>query len=157
MIWETENHICFVHKYSGEEPGQWLPYFLESKLGKKYKVLVRKDDNFLVMSNTELEIKFSESYKECIGDVLVVGLGINLINDKISSLYKVKSVKTIEKYEDIITNTKVNHKVVLGDINTEEGLGKFDTIFIDSSEVIGRDLNQLLNSGGKVIGWTNAT
>ncbi|MDB4430953.1 hypothetical protein N9137_01030 [Pseudomonadales bacterium] len=108
------------------------------------------------MSNTEVELRTNQqALLEARGDVLMVGLGIGLINDKLATQPNVNSVTTIEKYDDIIENTPHNHTVIHRDATKDlSDLGTFDYIWSDASELLNVDLSKLLNKGGVIRQWS---
>ena len=138
-----------THTYTGSEAADWLPYFADSEVGKEYNVMVRTEDNFLTMSDTELELRGIENgLAELRGDVLIVGLGMGLLNNKAADLPAVKSVTTLEKYQEVIDAVEANHKVI-----TKLGRKKYDTIYVDIDEVTHYDYTKHLKVGGFVTGW----
>lgn len=120
-------------EYKGQELLiQWQPYFKDAPHGK-YWVLVNKQ-GLLLMSNVPVEHSSNqEILDKAFGDVLIVGLGINLINDKVLELDCVNSVTTLEIDEDVIKNVPTKTTVFKGDATVlhEELRGKFDVIYFD--------------------------
>ena len=155
-MWESDNHVCYRHIYSGNEPSAWSSNFDESTLGKAYTVLIHKPSFLLVMSDTEVEHRSNQQIlSEAKGDVLMFGLGINFINDRVLALPQVRSVTIVEKYTDIIANTPTRCRVVQADVLTDDlrRLGKFDYIWNDIEPIETRDFDYLLNPTGVYRIW----
>lgn len=150
------------YKYTGlkdlPKNGQWHSYFIDSKVGNTYKCLV-DDENNLVMSNTEVEIKTNQPIVEkAKGDVLLIGLGINLINDKVLENEKVSSVDTIEINQWVIDNVPTKTNVLKGNYHTYPYTRKYDTIWYDAFEKDSglnlQKLTKLLKPGGTILTWS---
>lgn len=144
------------YKYNKKTiPNSWRPYFVESKEGKQYKVLVN-ETNDLVMSNTELEKRSNqEILDKAYGDVLMIGLGINLTNDKVLSLKKVESVDTIEISDYVIDNVKTKTNVIKGDYRNYNFTKKYDVIWHDPycDNPDAELLRKYLKPNGLLLSW----
>lgn len=149
-----------LYKYLGDDKlpnPQWKPFFAKSTIGSIYEVMVSNKDGQLVMSNTEVEIESnSKILKEAKGDVLVVGLGLNVINDSLAELKAVKSVTTLEIDQILVEKFPAKHRVVVGDARkkVDEFVGKFDVVYFDAvTQFKGDLLSTYLKKGGKVVTW----
>lgn len=143
------------YKYNSKTiPLIWKAYFTESIEGKEYTLLLNDEDH-LVMSNTELEIRTNkEILLEAYGDVLLIGLGINLINDKVLELDKVNSVDTIENNQWVIDNIPTKTNVLFGDYQNYNYTKKYDIIWFDAYDHFdAKPLLKLLKPKGKLLCW----
>ncbi len=111
----------------------------------------------LIMSNTEVEIETNRvAVKQAKGDVLLIGLGINLINDEVLALDKVKSADTIEINKWIIDNVPTKTNVLHGDYHSYDFTKKYDVIWYDPYEKRSPNfelLKKLLKPNGKLLTW----
>lgn len=145
----------WIYKYNKETiPESWKYYFKDSIEGKEYKVLTKGKE--LVMSNTLVEIKSNqEILDKAYGDVLLIGLGINLINDKVLRLEKVKSVDTIEISKYVIDNVPTKTNIIKGDYKTYNFSKKYDVIWHDPF-TLSPDIDVLkkyLKPNGLLLNW----
>lgn len=158
--WETEKFEAkWVNFLSMEEiPKTWKPYFTEFDLGEDIFVLVDKKDNGLVMSNSFLECRSNqEIIHSAEGDVMIIGLGVDLINSEVLKLPQVNSVLTVEFYDDVIKNTPTDTEVIKRDARSKFYLPnnrKFDVIYVDPycSHKLS-DFEHHLRPEGKLISW----
>lgn len=150
---ETTTHSFHSHVITGNEDEVWQHYLSKNAPGDQISVLVRKEDNFPVMCDSIVERETNDLIvQEARGDVLMIGLGINLVNDKVLANPLVMSVTVIEKYADIIEHVPTKCNVIHGDANVVE-LGQYDTIWIDPSEEVTRNFRLYLKQGGRVMYW----
>ncbi len=150
---ETDTHSFHAHVVTGNEDIRWQMYLAKNSPGDQVSVLVRKSDNFLVMSDSVVERETNDLIvQEARGDVLMIGLGINLVNDRVMASPLVKSVTVVEKHADIIENVPTKCCVLHGDANTVE-LGHYDIIWIDPSEYVNRNFRLHLKQQGRVMYW----
>jgi hypothetical protein len=150
---ETAAHSFRAHSVTKNEDIRWQMYFSKNAPGDQVSVLVRKIDNFLIMSDSVVERETNELIvQEATGDVLMIGLGINLVNDRVLESPLVTSVTVVEKYADIIEHVPTKCFVLNGDANTLK-LGQYDTIWVDPSEYVTRNFRLHLKPGGRVMYW----
>jgi len=148
---ETAAHSFRAHSVTKNEDIRWQMYFSKNAPGDQVSVLVRKIDNFLIMSDSVVERETNELIvQEATGDVLMIGLGINLVNDRVLESPLVTSVTVVEKYADIIEHVPTKCFVLNGDANTLK-LGQYDTIWVDPSEYVTRNFRLHLKPGGRVM------
>lgn len=157
--WETKKFKAFWWDYQGylSCPIDWRRYFEKSSYGY-YFVLIDKADNGLIMCNSFLECQSNqEIIHQAEGDVMVVGLGINLINDCVLDLPQVDSVLTVEFYQDVIDNVPTRTEVIKRDARDKFFLPlgrKFDVIYVDpycSHRM--DDFLHHLKPGGQLLSW----
>lgn len=121
--------------YDGKVPNpQWAVYFTEDDLGKTFRTLVT-DDGQLVMSDSSVEHRTYEGlYHAAKGDVLMIGLGLNVHNDAIAALPAVNRCVTFEKYQSVIDANTVKHEVVHQDglLLNSDHKNKFDLVWWDA-------------------------
>lgn len=135
----------------------WKPYFKESKVGNYYKCLVN-DRGLLVMSDTEYEIRSNkEVLDKAYGDVLLIGLGINLINDKVLDLPRTNTVDTIEINSWVIQNIPSRTNIIHGDFMTYNFDKKYDTIWFDPfcTGCSEEPLKKVLKPEGQLLSWNS--
>jgi hypothetical protein len=150
---ETVAHSFHAYRVTGNEDIRWQMYFSKNAPGDQTSVLVRKIDNFLVMSNSVVERETNDLIvREARGEVLMIGLGINLVNDRVLESPLVTSVTVVEKHADIIEHVPTKCSVVHGDANTVV-LGQYDTIWVDPSEYVIRNFRLHLKPEGRVMYW----
>lgn len=145
------------HTFSEKTPESWRPYFKGVKAGAQHWALVENKSRTLLMSDTPIEVESKNKIlKAAKGNVLAVGLGINLVNDEIKMVEGVKSVTTIELRQEIVDNVPSDHNVVMGDA-TKWVCGfeqEFDTIWWDATaEPDVERLKSWLKPGGKLVFW----
>jgi len=150
---ETVAHSFHAHCVTGNEDIRWQMYLSKNAPGDQISILVRKTDNFLVMSDSVVERETNNLIvQEARGDVLMIGLGINLVNDRVLESPLVTSVTVVEKHADIIEHVPTKCSVVHGDANTVV-LGQYDTIWVDPSEYVIRNFRLHLKPEGRVMYW----
>ena len=150
---ETVAHSFRTRSVTGNEDIGWQMYLSKNSPGDQISVLVRKIDNFLIMSDSVVERETNELIvQEATGDVLMIGLGINLVNDQVLESPLVTSVTVVEKHADIIKHVATRCRVIHGDANTVT-LGQYDTIWVDPSEYVTRNFRLHLKPGGRVMYW----
>ena len=153
LILKPAAHSFRAHSVTKNEDIRWQMYFSKNAPGDQVSVLVRKIDNFLIMSDSVVERETNELIvQEATGDVLMIGLGINLVNDRVLESPLVTSVTVVEKYADIIEHVPTKCFVLNGDANTLK-LGQYDTIWVDPSEYVTRNFRLHLKPGGRVMYW----
>ena len=126
-------------------------------------------DDYLWMWDTEQEKELQkELANEAHGDVLVAGYGFGLLSEYLLQNPKVKSVTTIEKYEEVIEKMKefgkIHGEIIIGDYYGLLGDRKYDCIIGDiwpdiSKKFLGdyvkfkEKARKLLNEDGTVLAW----
>ena len=132
----------------------WKAYFSKSKIGQVYKCLINNKGE-LIMSNTEVEIETNQVIlKKAFGDVLLIGLGINLINDQVLDLESVNSTDTVENNKWIINNVPTKTNLLIGNYQTYKYTKKYDVIWFDAYDSLDQKLlKKLLKPKGKLLTW----
>lgn len=126
-------------------------------------------DNYLWMWDTEQEKRLQQDLnKNAFGDVLVVGYGLGLLSKLLTKNPKVKSVTTVEIYEEIIEKMrkldKIHGKIIISDFYDLVENQKFDCVIGDSWPDIDsrflkdctkfkRKAQKLLKKDGKILAW----
>lgn len=143
--------------YNGDVPRDWQPFFKGARKGKDYRVIVRLSDNALVMSDTPAEKRScKQAIDEAFGDVLIVGLGLNLINDKVLKKDGVSSVITMENDPDIIKHIATKTDVLEWDTRVFNPalVGRFDYIYWDALDGFNvSEFKSYLKPNGKLSAW----
>lgn len=157
-IWAGKVHSLLRFTYQGSCPdSQWTPYFKGALIGADYAVLIENQFGHLVMCNTPIEVTARKKFlRMARGDVLIVGLGINLVNDEIATCQRVTSVTTIEIDRDLIDRTACLHTVFEGDATVfhSELAARFDTVLFDGFCACKLDiLRKYLRPEGEIILW----
>lgn len=108
----------------------------------RHTLILRHEDLGIVMSDSTLEMEqMSEFVKIAHGDVLIAGLGLGLVIDKIK--HKVDSITIIENSQDVIDLMPVPYKIIKADINTYVPDRIYDCIWIDVWENYWHTLGRL--------------
>lgn len=152
---------AFGFTYQGQaalkEKDQWRAYFIGAEKGREYNVLVENSTGQLVMSDTPVEKRScQEIVDKARGDVLIIGLGLNVINDKVLKVKGVTSVSTMEVDQDVIDNvptktTVIKHDATLPNVELN---GHFDVIYWDAFDSFNPDVVlPWLKEGGEFISW----
>lgn len=121
-----------------------------------------RNDNFLMMSNTEMEVRTNQSYYKAANSgnypvLLELGRGIGL-SDNYLDFSKFKKRIIIEKYQEVIDSFPVTDDksvIIKGDaFNLSElNLPQIDLVLNDTTEM-GLLTNLNLSKKGLVINWT---
>lgn len=139
--------------------------FEEAVIGETYKVLLGVmcdndhlcgDYEELIMINTPDEERIHDKLLTKVhGDVLVIGLGISFINDRLLKHPKVTSVTTLEKFQDVVDNVPTETEVVMGDATKPMTFSrKFDIIWFDGHCGFYPELyTPHLKPGGQLLDW----
>lgn len=155
--WEGEQFKRYEHTVDGNEPESWKPYLEGTKTGETYDLLIRKSDNALVMSNLPMEVRSNRGIiDKAYGDVLLIGLGINLINDMVFDSPKTNTVTTVELFEEVIANTPTKTRIEQQDATKPMNFGnrKFDIIWFDAFCGFDEKLfRPHLKTNGQLICW----
>ncbi|MEI6478121.1 MAG: hypothetical protein WCO52_04000 [bacterium] len=107
--------------------------------------------------------------KEAWGDILVAGYGLGLVQKYLFENPRVRSVLTIEKYQEVLDCAKETYgtlygNILVGDFNTYTSRKRYDCVIGDtwkdqSFREIGdyldfkRQGTTLLKKGGSLLGW----
>lgn len=111
-------------------------------LEERQTLILRHEDLGIVMSDSTKEMEeMSEFVKIAHGDVLIAGLGLGLVIDKIK--HKVDSITIIENSQDVIDLVPVPYKIIKESINTYTPDRIYDCIWIDVWENNWHELDHL--------------
>ena len=143
----------YIYKPKTIDP-LWKHYFSESVEGQEYTVLIDCREN-LVMSDTEFELRTNQPILEqAYGDVLIVGLGLNVINDKVLKLDQVSSVDTIEISKWVIDNVETLTNIIQGNYKTHPFTKTYDVVYFDAFDTfVQKPLLDILKPKRKLINW----
>lgn len=148
------------YTYDGVPDGIFFKRFLPhhwngSTIGDPYKVLWDRQGKFPIQITNEIyEAKYAAIETSLIGDVLILGAGLQTLD---SYLTTGTSWKWIEKNSYLAAITPTNGTIYEADANDIDfliTLGTFDTILIDCPlDDNLKDYTVLLNPGGTIINF----
>lgn len=157
-----DKHIILMHPYNYDgEPDRvffhrFLPHHWNgSTVGNAYKVLWDRAGKYPIQITNEIyETKYAAIEPSLIGDVLILGAGLQTID---AYLVTGNSWTWVEKHPYLAALVPSNGTIYEGDANDIDflaTLGLFDTILIDCplDDNI-KDYTVLLNPGGTIINF----
>lgn len=161
MIVSQDSEVILLDQYewTGNADGIYLktPHYtwMESNIGGLYKVLLNRIDRSLIyIANEHTIAKYAAIEPSLVGDVLILGMGLALLDSYLTTGTNWQWVEKNELLYDTVT--PVNGSVARGDAEDEDlltFLGTFDTILIDfpksNDKII--DYTPYLNPGGTII------
>jgi hypothetical protein len=159
IVTHQDKEIIYIEQYTwtGEPDGIYIkinhPMWAHNIEGDICQLLLNRNRTIIVIHNQYYSNAYLAIEPSLIGDVLILGKGLGVID---AHLTTGSSWKWVER-NDYLCNVfpaPVNGTVHQGDaedIDFLTTLGTFDTIFIDFMQTKINDYSSLLNPGGTIV------
>lgn len=153
-----DKEIILFHPYTwnGKPDGIYLKQdhfsWSKSTIGTDYKLLLDKTDcSVIQISNEYYNDKYAAIEPSLIGDVLILGAGLQTLSTYLSTGTSWKWVERNPYLAALVPSVGTMHEGDAEDQNFVDSLGTFDTILIDFKRTKLVDYDSLLNPGGSII------